>query len=106
MNGEPLNDLSAPVGAATTTDVAGPGVIAVICVAVALLGLVLLLDLAGVRSRLVEQRIQQFRDHPTIAKALSEPDEDAERASAHRWMIGGGVAFIVLAVLIFLIWRG
>jgi hypothetical protein len=95
--------LTAPLVAATaTTETAGPAVVAVVSLGLILFGLVVILDLGSARTRLVEQRIQQTRDHPRLGKIMSGPTEDGERHVQHRWAIGGG--FVSIAFGIAIIW--
>jgi hypothetical protein len=92
--------------AVATTEKAGPGVVAALSAALVLFGLAVVLDLGRIRTWLVELRLRQNRDYPRLAKAFSEPTEDAERSSQHRWGIAGGLGFIAMGVATIWIWKG
>ena len=88
------------------TYTASPVVIGVIAAVLILGGIALVLDLFQLRTRWIESRIQQFRDHPLLAKAFAEPTEEQERANSRRWMIWGGVMTILMGVVVIWAYRG
>mgnify|MGYP001321509558 CR=1 FL=1 len=90
---------------AADSSVAGPVVVAAICVGMTLFGLALILDVGSLRTRLVESRMKQNRDFPRLAKMLSEPKEADERRIQNLSLIVGGIALMGMAAWIFTIVR-
>ena len=88
------------------THTASPVAIGVIAAVLILGGIALVLDLFQLRTRWIESRTQQFRDHPLLANAFAEPTEEQERASQRRWMIWGGVMTILMGVVVIWAYRG
>ena len=75
---------------------ASPWLVAAISTALVLVGLSVVLDLGGLRTRTVNSRLEQEKDLPR----LLQTGGDDPSGSLHRWFSVAGVGFIIIGLVI------